>query len=381
MISSEVQRTLVKSPPELWTELSDPDSLARHLGALGQVRITRAEAEKRVDWEADGASGSITIKPSGWGTKVTLSATREVTVPEADAVGEAPAAAPEADSPPDADADPEAPQASEPDATGETDRLPDAVEDVEADVALVPDASETPETPEGPVADVAPDAAVADEADEAPEAENRLAPEDAFEVGTSFKIAEGFDADDSFAAEGFSAVDEVPQPEMEPRRGFLARLFGLGRRRSVTVQPAETDFEPAAFEPADLEPEPAAEADFAPEPEADVELAPQPEAAAEPETAADSPEPAEPGGTAIESLQARYLPDAAKPQDAAPVLKDASDAESGASNGDELAGQPVVDLAAELAAAEEVAVEEVTAVLTAVLDRLGAAHHRPFSRS
>jgi hypothetical protein len=40
-----------------------------------------------------------------------------------------------------------------------------------------------------------------------------------------------------------------------------------------------------------------------------------------------------------------------------------------------------VDIAAELQAAEDVAVEEVTAVLTAALDRLGAAHHRPFSRS
>jgi hypothetical protein len=44
------------------------------------------------------------------------------------------------------------------------------------------------------------------------------------------------------------------------------------------------------------------------------------------------------------------------------------------------------DIAAELMAAEEVAAdeveaEEVTAVLAAVLDRLGAAHHRPFSRS
>ena len=38
------------------------------------------------------------------------------------------------------------------------------------------------------------------------------------------------------------------------------------------------------------------------------------------------------------------------------------------------------DLSEGLKAAEEVAAEEVTAVLTAVLDRLGAAHHRPFSR-
>ena len=31
----EVTRTLVKSPPELWAELSDVDSLARHLGEFG----------------------------------------------------------------------------------------------------------------------------------------------------------------------------------------------------------------------------------------------------------------------------------------------------------------------------------------------------------
>jgi hypothetical protein len=41
----------------------------------------------------------------------------------------------------------------------------------------------------------------------------------------------------------------------------------------------------------------------------------------------------------------------------------------------------IPDIAAELKAAEEVAADEVTAVLTAVLDRLGAAHHRPFSRA
>jgi hypothetical protein len=39
------------------------------------------------------------------------------------------------------------------------------------------------------------------------------------------------------------------------------------------------------------------------------------------------------------------------------------------------------DIAAELLALEESAAAETTAVLTAVLDRLGAAHHRPFSRA
>jgi len=77
MVSSEVQRTLVKSPPELWAELSDPVALARHLGELGEIRITKVKPEERVEWEADGISGTVLIKASGWGTKVTLSVTRE----------------------------------------------------------------------------------------------------------------------------------------------------------------------------------------------------------------------------------------------------------------------------------------------------------------
>jgi hypothetical protein len=78
MISSEVERTLVKSPPELWTELSNPDALARHLGEFGEIRITRVEPEHAVEWEAQDTAGTVRIKPSGWGTKVTLTATREV---------------------------------------------------------------------------------------------------------------------------------------------------------------------------------------------------------------------------------------------------------------------------------------------------------------
>ena len=48
----EARRTLVKSPPELWAEISDPDSLARHLGAFGEIRITRLEPEATVAWGA-----------------------------------------------------------------------------------------------------------------------------------------------------------------------------------------------------------------------------------------------------------------------------------------------------------------------------------------
>ncbi len=75
-VSTEVQRTLVKSPPELWSELSNPDALARHLVELGEIRITSTEPETKVEWEADGVMGAVHLKQSGWGTKVTLSVTR-----------------------------------------------------------------------------------------------------------------------------------------------------------------------------------------------------------------------------------------------------------------------------------------------------------------
>jgi hypothetical protein len=72
-----VKRTLVKSPPELWSELSEVERLARHLGAFGDIKITRLEPERTVAWEGEGASGTVSIEPSGWGTKVVLTATIE----------------------------------------------------------------------------------------------------------------------------------------------------------------------------------------------------------------------------------------------------------------------------------------------------------------
>jgi hypothetical protein len=70
----EAKRTLVKSPPELWAEVSDVAALALHLGEFGEIRITRTEPEAVVEWEGDRASGSVRLEPSGWGTKVTLTA-------------------------------------------------------------------------------------------------------------------------------------------------------------------------------------------------------------------------------------------------------------------------------------------------------------------
>jgi hypothetical protein len=209
MISSEVQRTLVKSPPELWAELSDPAALARHLGELGEIRITRIDPEQKVEWEADNTSGTVQLKPSGWGTKVTLAVSREV-----------PAPAPTVE--------------------------------IEAEPVVT---------------------------------EPTVEPEPRAEL---------------------AVLGEPPEPELQllPRRGFFARLFR--RRREEEV----------------LEVEPQ-----------------QPEAA---ESAAGVEHQDEETVEALEETP---------------------------------------DISAELKAAEEVATEQVTAVLTSVLDRLGAAHHRPFSRS
>ncbi len=67
-------RTLVKSAPELWAECSEAASLARHLGTFGEIRVTRLEPETTVAWEGDAACGTVRLEPSGWGTRVTLTA-------------------------------------------------------------------------------------------------------------------------------------------------------------------------------------------------------------------------------------------------------------------------------------------------------------------
>src|SRR5918998_6214425 len=88
------KRTLVKSPPELWEELSEVERLAKHLGAFGEITITKLEPEHTVAWEGEHASGTVSIEPSGWGTKVTLRAElpagAEPVAPEPEAVAPEP---------------------------------------------------------------------------------------------------------------------------------------------------------------------------------------------------------------------------------------------------------------------------------------------------
>lgn len=134
MEQSTAQRRLVKSPPELWAEVSSEDALARRLAPFGEIRITRAVPETTVAWEGERASGTVELAPAGWGTKVTLTATPAQELEAASAATDdarqagpvAPAAPPEPapehepdpdpdpDSTPTADTAPEAPSPHEP---------------------------------------------------------------------------------------------------------------------------------------------------------------------------------------------------------------------------------------------------------------------------
>lgn len=265
-VSTEVQRTLVKSPPELWAELSSPEALARHLGELGEIRITGVEPETKVEWEAEGATGVVHLKQSGWGTKVTLSLTR---------------AAPADDEPsePEAIAEPIAGEPEDGVAVEQAPELEHAVEPEPQPAAVEAEAAAKPESQTAPV-----------------EAEAGAEPER--QTGVVEPAAE---------------PEPIAEPKPEPQRGFFARLFRRRKRRPLEV----------------IEAQPAPEAAATPEPAPEIEV-----------VALAAPEPLYP----------------------APP--------------DELAA----DLATELESVEAQMAEETTELLTGVLDRLGAAHHRPFSR-
>src|ERR671918_621072 len=108
------KRTLVKSPPELWEELSEEEGLAKHLGAFGEIKITKLEPEHTVAWEGEHASGTVSIEPSGWGTKVTLQAELPWVEPE-----------PETEPEPEVEPEPVADAVPEPEPVAEADPEPE----------------------------------------------------------------------------------------------------------------------------------------------------------------------------------------------------------------------------------------------------------------
>jgi hypothetical protein len=303
-VSFEVKRTLVKSPPELWAELSDPAALARHLGELGEIQIVRTEPEQAVDWEAPQISGTVRIEPSGWGTKVTLTAIRSF--------------------------ESAAPQRLDED--GETE-----IEEIVVDEAHVEPATEAGALLEvGGAFEVEPDPASYAEYDPQPASPYDL------ELPAECDLELEPDLEPEAEA-GVAPAFEFWSPataEVEPRRGFFARLFR--RQPKIQPPPGET-IEP---EPRPVLPEP----ELAVEP-SELELAAEAEPAGEVEPALEPATVAEPP----------YTSESESPQELEP----------GESAREE------TDITAELAQLEE----QTTAVLVAVLDRLGAAHHRPFSRA
>jgi hypothetical protein len=376
MISSEVQRTLVKSPPELWAELSDPGALARHLGELGEIRITRVEPETVVEWEADGASGRVHIAPSGWGTKVTLSVEQETPAP----------------------AEPDVAPVPEPIAAIEPPDTPQPTNDHGPDPEPAP-------APAPPALTLAERFALAD-------AEPLLhSPLDDPTTGEHGERAEdvGEAAPDEDAEVPAAAAEDPPSGSAEatPRRGFFARLVGrlLGVPDAPPSESAPVPSTPSASR-AEEPPAPArAERPPAPipvdHPERDpAALRTSPLA---PATAAGAAHAAgavasslSPPAIAAQMARERMFsePEVASPPEADVQAPPAPEPEADvpappapeperdpAPEPEQDLVQPEQDLAAELREAEEAASERVTAMLTGMLDRLGAAHHRPFSRA
>jgi hypothetical protein len=259
-VSTEVQRTLVKSPPELWSELSNPEALARHLAELGEIRITAVEPETKVEWESDEASGVVQLRQSGWGTKVTLSVTRTPAIPAQPPAPESTIAA-----------EPESIATVEPQPASIVEPQPVAVEAESVPGAVEPEPKPVAAKPEP-------------------------------------------DPEPVTMSESIAPIEPDPEPApAEPQLGFFARLFRKRKAKPVAVP----ELEPSMTSKLNVEPE---------------------------------PEPA------FEPLAAPELIYVTQPKPA------------------------VADLAAELASVETQMAEETTEFLTGVLDRLGAAHHRPFSR-
>jgi hypothetical protein len=413
-VCMQAKRTLVKSPPELWAELSDPAALARHLGELGEIRIVRTEPERSVEWEAAQISGTVLIEPSGWGTKVTLTASRTV-VPGSDPQSGAPEIAPEPEPIPE--------PAPEPTTALE----PETVESIKAEPTpeLQPEALEIMPTPE-PMPEPQPDGiAVMEPATEPMPGMQPDALENMEPAPEPMPAAEPEALEVTPEPEPQSEpIEIVPESERdpeiapEPRLGFFARLFGrrrTRRQRGPSVELEATEKLPAAVDQA-LPEEPMQEppALVQPGPEESVEdpahvepVADQPLFGEQPvpdapppnvevaselvDAAPDAPvtlesraqlagqapaEAKEPHASPAE-IAGQAPPDATEPQ--------ASPAESGGQPPTGVEGPPDISAelaeAEQLAAAQEVVAEDVTAVLTSVLDRLGAAHHRPFSRA
>jgi len=75
------ERTLVKSPPELWGLVDDVDLMRRWAAEIcgglanGSLEVAESEPEERLVWRCgDGPRLELTMAEKGWGTNVTIEA-------------------------------------------------------------------------------------------------------------------------------------------------------------------------------------------------------------------------------------------------------------------------------------------------------------------
>jgi hypothetical protein len=90
-MAQNADRTLVKSPPELWELVDDPDLMARWCAQLtgrGEhvpVAVTRREDGERIAWRSSdtgpAAAVELSLAEKGFGTKVEIAADCEWEVP------------------------------------------------------------------------------------------------------------------------------------------------------------------------------------------------------------------------------------------------------------------------------------------------------------
>ncbi len=369
MISSEVQRTLVKSPPELWAELSDPAALARHLGELGEIRIVRLHPESSVEWAGENISGSVSIKPSGWGTTVTFSARKDTPGITAEKQQEPPGEAPAAPAPAGSEDDAAAEAETQTHAEAETQTHAEAETQTDAGAETQTHAvTDGPALADG-VGDGEGEGEGEGEGDAPAKAKAASGTRPATQAGAQAKIETHAEAEAAVPALPEPASPALPEPEMarpdrgpESRRSFLTRLFGWRRktalaspRRLSSAPPDGTSAEPAGRERR----------------QADAFAAVR-EALSEASSVLTHAFEAPAGA------RSSTVPTHSSPQP--PLANEERATDEAEAPGRGQVASPA-DISAELLAAEEAAAEEVRAVLTAVLDRLGAAHHRPFSRA
>ena len=81
---ARVERTLVKSPPELWELVDDAELMQRWAADLlgdpeAAIEITERSEGERLAWRAAGGDAGVelSLAEKGWGTNVVIEARRE----------------------------------------------------------------------------------------------------------------------------------------------------------------------------------------------------------------------------------------------------------------------------------------------------------------